>query len=114
MTSDFCALTSAAALFTTVAFCSRPLARREPLLRGFLGLAGYYRKFVKKIGIVAMPLTELLKKGVLFMWTSVHDEAFSTLIQSLVSAPVLALPDFSRQFVIETDPLSLGIGAILL
>jgi hypothetical protein len=54
-------------------------------LRGFLCLAGYYRKFVRNFGVIARPLNDLLKKGALFVWTQVQEEAFQVLKQSLVS-----------------------------
>ena len=50
----------------------------------------------------------------MFIWTSVHEEAFQTLKQSLISAPVLALPDFSQPFCLETDASKMGIGAVLM
>jgi hypothetical protein len=82
--------------------------------RSFLGLARYYRKFVHHFAVIARPLIDLLKKGVYFVWTSMHDMAFSTLKQALMTAPVLALPDFSKPFSIQTDPSELGVGAVLL
>jgi hypothetical protein len=83
-------------------------------LRSFLGLAGYYRKFVKHFGIIARPFTDLLKKNALRVWTSAHDSAFSTLKCALSSAPVLALPDFSQPFTVEMDACATGVGAVLM
>jgi hypothetical protein len=82
-------------------------------LRGFLGLSGYYRKFIKHYAIISQPLTELLKKGTLFVWTEITETAFQTLKLALMTAPVLALPDYNVQFVVETDACDVGIGAIL-
>jgi hypothetical protein len=80
-----------------------PIPANVKKLRSFLGLARYYRKFVKNFGVIAKPLTELLKKNTLFIWTQDYEVAFQTLKTALVSAPVLALPNFSRPFCIETD-----------
>jgi hypothetical protein len=56
----------------------------------------------------------LLKKGVIFVWTQDHQVVFDTLKQALISAPVLALPNFAKPFVIETDAYDVGIGVVLI
>lgn len=83
-------------------------------LRGFLGLTRYYRRFIQHYGLISKTLTDLLKKGTTFQWTPTTATAFQVLKQKLTQAPVLALPNFSKQFVLETDASDLGIGAVLM
>jgi hypothetical protein len=78
-----------------------------------LGLAGYYQKFVQNYALIARPLTDLLKKGTLYVWSSVHASAFDALKEALVSAPALALSGFSKTFQVQTDASNAGIGAVL-
>jgi hypothetical protein len=82
--------------------------------RSFLGLAEYYRKFVRHYGIICQHLTTLLKKNYVFVWTQQHQITFEALKQALVSTPVLALPNFVRPFVIKTDARDSRIGAVLM
>ncbi|WVZ86941.1 hypothetical protein U9M48_033652 [Paspalum notatum var. saurae] len=91
-----------------------PVPSNSKELRNFLGLAGYYRKFVRHFAIVSKPLFELLKKHALFVWTEGHQTTFEALKNALCSAPVLALLDFSKPFCIETDACGVGVGAVLL
>lgn len=89
-----------------------PVSVKE--LRSFLGLAGYYCKFVRNYGILSKPLTNMLKKGQLYLWTAETDKAFEALKQALVIAPVLAMPNFRLPFVVETEASNKGIGAVLM
>lgn len=88
-----------------------PISAKE--VRSFLGLAGYYRKFVQGFGAISKPLTNLLKRGVQFIWTLEHESSFQALKTALISAPVLVLPDMQKPFLVETDASDKGIGAVL-
>ena len=83
-------------------------------IRSFLGLAGYYRRFISDFSRIAKPMTELLKKDVKFKWDAKCDEAFHTLRARLTTAPVLAQPDNSKSYNIYCDASGTGLGCVLM
>jgi len=84
-----------------------------PALKYFLGLASYYRKFIKNFAKIASPLTNLLKKSVVTYEEGTCDETFETLKGILVKVPVLKLPDFDKNFEIHSDASDFAIGGVL-
>ncbi|GJV35473.1 putative mitochondrial protein [Tanacetum coccineum] len=95
-----------------VAMKNWPTPMNIKQLRGFFGLTGYYRKFIKSFASLSKPLTQLLKKGA-FKWSKEAHNSFKTLKLAMTQAPVLALLDFTKLFVVETDAYVVGIRAVL-
>ncbi|KAL0551627.1 hypothetical protein IC582_010716 [Cucumis melo] len=83
-------------------------------VRSFLGLAGYYRRFVENFSRIATPLTQLTRKGAPFVWSKACEDSFQTLKQKLVTAPVLTVPDGSGSFAIYSDASKKGLGCVLM
>ena len=79
----------------------------------FLGLASYYRRFIKNFAEIAKPLYQLTEKKTSFLWTAQCEDAFLSLKNHLTSAPTLAMPDWSLPFILDTDASDTGIGAVL-
>jgi hypothetical protein len=93
---------------------SWPIPAMLTQLWSFLGLAEFYRHFVRDFGTITALLNDLTKKGVLFCWSAAQDQALHTLIDKLTHAPLLQLPDFSKTFELECDASGIGIGGVLL
>jgi len=89
-----------------------PILKSLKALRGFLGLTGYYRRFIYHYGKMAKPLTQLLRKGC-FVWTTKSTKALHKLKTTVSITPVLKMPDFSQAFCIECDVSGTGLGALL-
>jgi hypothetical protein len=96
---------------TTILALKSPSSVRE--VRGFLGMVGYYRRFVNGYAKIALPLTKLLKKDEPFNWTSRQEEAFRELKTRMVKAPVVSAPDFNKEFHVTSNASGFFIGIIL-
>jgi hypothetical protein len=83
-------------------------------IRSFLGLAGYYRRFIEGFSKLAKPMTALLEKNAKFMWSEKCQTNFEELKKRLTTAPVLVLPDLSKYFSIYCDASRLGLGYVLM
>ncbi|GJU78624.1 putative mitochondrial protein [Tanacetum coccineum] len=89
-----------------------PIPSTLKQFRGFLGLTGYYKRFIKDYASISQPLVALKKKDA-FKWNPSAKLAYHKLKEAMVKAPVLALPNFDQDFVVETDASGKGIGAVL-
>ncbi|KAD7478308.1 hypothetical protein E3N88_01444 [Mikania micrantha] len=83
-------------------------------VRSFLGLAGYYRRFIQDFSRIATPLTKLTRKEVKYDWGPTQVQAFEELKTRLTKAPILALPDGNEDMVVYSDAYYLGLGCVLM
>ena len=91
-----------------------PTPKSAKDIRSFLGLAGYYRRFIEGFSKIAKALTDLLKKGKQFVWSDKAEESFQTLKVKLTTTPVLILPDTAKDFVVYCDASLQGLGCVLM
>ncbi|WMV37363.1 hypothetical protein MTR67_030748, partial [Solanum verrucosum] len=83
-------------------------------IRSFLGLAGYYRRFVKGFSSIASLLTKLTQKTVKFQWSEACEKSFQELKKRLITTPVLTLPEDTQGFVVYCDASRVGLGCVLM
>ena len=83
-------------------------------VRSFLGLTGYYRRFVEGFSRIVAPMTQLTRKNAKFVWTEECEKSFQELKQRLITAPVLTIPSNLGGFVIYSDALKKGLGCVLM
>jgi hypothetical protein len=83
-------------------------------VRNFLGLVGYYRRFIPNFSKISKPITQLLKKGKKYMWSKDYEETFNTLKKLLTTSPVLAQPNIAKPFDVYCDASNTGFGCVLM
>jgi hypothetical protein len=97
-----------------IVITSWPLLTTITHVRSFLGLAGFYKRFVRDFSTIAAPLHELTKNGVSFRWGLAQQQAFDALKSKLTQATMLQLHDFDKTFELECDASDIGIGGVLI
>lgn len=90
-----------------------PIPKKVKDVQAFLGFANFYRRFIRDFSLIAKPLTSLLKKDVRWNWSTAQQAAFEELKRRFTTAPILAMPDMSRQFIVECDASDFATGAVL-
>ena len=90
-----------------------PPPRDAKAIARFVGMVNFYRRFIPNAAEIAAPLNELHKKRAKFEWGEKHQKAFEALKEAIMSPPVLRMPDFSKQFVLQTDASSVALGVLL-
>ncbi|CAK9834654.1 Retrovirus-related Pol polyprotein from transposon 17.6 [Anthophora retusa] len=90
-----------------------PVPKSQKNIQQFLGLTGYYRRFIQDYSVKAKPLIKLLGKGIRFNWTQEQQKSFEQLRNELCTQPILQYPDFNRPFIITTDASDFAVGAVL-
>jgi hypothetical protein len=83
-------------------------------IRGFLGMAGYYRRFIEGFSKIAGPMTKLLKKNTPFEWSKKCEESFQELKKRLTIAPILAVPETGKDYTVYCDASKNGLGCVLM
>ena len=83
-------------------------------VKSFLGLAGYYRRFVRGFSVIASPLTKLLRKGIKFEWTDKCQNRFEQLKGMLVETPILTQPTSRKEYTLYSDASGIGLGCVLM
>ena len=83
-------------------------------IRSFLGLTGYYRRFIEGFSKIALPLAKLTHKGQAFVWDAQCESSFYILKERLTTAPILVLPDPSEPFVVYHDASKMGLGGVFM
>ena len=90
-----------------------PIPTKSKQVKTFLGMAGFYRHFIKNFAHLAEPLNNLTRKNVKFIWSDECDKSFKQFIKLSTEKPILSFPNFNETFYLSTDALKTGVGVVL-